>query len=173
MRSRFYMRSSRRRAFTLIEMSVVIVILGTVSALAVASMIVAMREFDHSRESLPWLMTRSRLEEQFRQDIHAAQSVSQGGESTTLQLQAVGVDRESVLYRTEGHSLHREASVDGKIVSRQQFRLGKLVSVTFQIHSEEVVIAQLTLTHQASKAVDSPPVRTESIAAVLLRGVTP
>lgn len=113
----------RRLGFTLLEMVAAIAIGAMV--LAIITIVVArmMRMEQKTRSQVMQLDSVSRLANQFRDDVHAADDVMIADKNPALTLTIDEPEKAKIEYKVDGRILNRLEERAGQVVGREGFRL--------------------------------------------------
>jgi type II secretory pathway pseudopilin PulG len=151
-----------RRGYTLIEMVIVIGAAMLIMGL-VGSLLGALFKVERgSRAAVNDATTVSRLARQFREDVHASESLkTTTPKPSGIGLELIGIDGATTAYLVDGGRLIREASREGKVRAREAYAIERLGPLTFGVEGKR---AWLILARHVEEGagVSRPEVRVEA-----------
>jgi prepilin-type N-terminal cleavage/methylation domain-containing protein len=158
-----------RRAFTLIEILVVITVGSVLMGVAVVMLAALLKSEGSSRRHLEYCTILNRLDDQFRDDVHAAAKATPGERGEALELVMPEPGAKLVRYRFEPGEIVREESEGEKILGRESFTLPEEVSAKFEQKQEGE--SSMLILRVEPKAIDGGKIHypASSIEAVLSR----
>ncbi|MGW8256391.1 MAG: prepilin-type N-terminal cleavage/methylation domain-containing protein [Thermoguttaceae bacterium] len=124
---------NRLRAYTLIEMLLVIVIGSTLAAISVLLLISLLKSQHTGREHFEYSRTITRLGEQFRGDIHAAADVINENNPLRIELLPKPPKTEKICYQCYKDHIDRLVSENEKILGRESYFLPEAVEASIQV----------------------------------------
>jgi prepilin-type N-terminal cleavage/methylation domain-containing protein len=151
-----------RRAFTLIEMLVVLTVGSAAIGIAISALFALMRTERVGRERIPQVSVLSQLAEQYRNDAHSARQTTI--DDTTVQQHFDLADGRSATYCVGTDAVERlERSADKKI-RRETYFLPEGTVATFTVDSKSTPsVASILMASNPDAATK----RTWQIAAIL------
>lgn len=163
-------RRSNRRAFTLVEMMVVISVGSVLMGLALGMVHRTMRAESTVRTHARVERTAARLSRQFRHDIHEAESVLLDQQSDVPLLQLILPDQRPITYRIESSSLLRQQQHSDEQTHRELFSFPDNYSLQFAELSKPPR-ATLTLEHDTKLVGIDPKIKlhVEAVIGQFLR----
>jgi len=158
---------SRRRGISLIEMIAVIGVGAVMMGLAVTLLYGLLRAEGSGREHVRQSSVLGRLADQFRRDVHAANTVA--GVSDDQRWQFELAPGRTVTYRFQPGTLTRTEQVDAAPERRESYALRSGTTATIRIPANtQPAIVSLRI-EPAAEASGQPAGRTIQIDAVLAR----
>jgi prepilin-type N-terminal cleavage/methylation domain-containing protein len=156
---------NQRRGFNLIEMTAVMSVGAVMMGVAVTLLYGLLRTEGSGREHVHRQSVLGRLADQFRRDVHAAQTVAAAADGEGRQFELA--PGRTVTYRAQPGALTRSEQVDGKIERRESFALPPGSTATIQIPANtKAAIASLRIVPSAGPS-GQPAHRIIQIDAVL------
>jgi prepilin-type N-terminal cleavage/methylation domain-containing protein len=111
----------RWHGFTLMEMMVVLVVDAALAGMALLVLVTAMRYQSDAGQETQCRASFTRLAEQFRADVHAAEGCQASDDSRGCQFRSAGGRR--IEYRLEGEQVMRTVREHERFVARDAFAL--------------------------------------------------
>jgi hypothetical protein len=123
----------RRRATTILEMVVVMVILAVLTAVGTVLLATLIKHFGRQRGSYDEVRAASRLAESLRDDAHEATSatVSAVGQDAQTKLMLATADGAMIEYAVVARGIDRAVREGDRVTAREFFRLPSLKSARF------------------------------------------
>lgn len=110
----FGIRYPVRRGISLAEMLVVIALLGGMAVVATQTMMLFMGADTAVANDAALLLNLERLEDRFRQDVHAASRAEVADEPARQTLRLSGEERDEIRYISEENRIIRETVINGQ-----------------------------------------------------------
>jgi prepilin-type N-terminal cleavage/methylation domain-containing protein len=155
-----------RRGFSLIELIVAMVIASTIFGLSVELLMLAKRETATGRERTMSAANLLRLGEQFRADVHAADTVSEAIKAGDRVLWTIEMpDDERVEYAPNADGLHRTEYRGDKVHARDVFVV-PAAGVRLELKPAEKPVEAILLIKQGGSAAGDPESELRIEAAV-------
>lgn len=138
------------RGTTLIEMIVVLAVSSAVFGIAGSLFYTLLTGRGDGRQALERQMDQSRLAEQFRRDVHAADTGEAAAEEvSTLKLTLHG--ERTVEYRYENERLLRREKQGDQLVRQESYRLDRATEVRFEVEQAgEASFVRFVCTEEAA-----------------------
>ena len=153
----------RRQGHTLVEMIAAMAAGAVLSAVAIALIVILLRSAGVARDHIRKSAVESRLAEQFRRDVHAADSIDieDSGLAWTLTLGP----KHTVDYRIDANWLERSEKGDPDIARRETYVLPPDHTATLQMPEPPIVTLSIVPTSTTIDAKSRSSVRFDAIMA--------
>jgi prepilin-type N-terminal cleavage/methylation domain-containing protein len=122
----------KRRAFTLIEMLVVITVSSALMGVAIVMLVALLKSEGSSRHHLEFCNILNRLDDRFRDDVHAAAQAALGEKGDALELTMPEPGKTLVRYRLLPGEISREEVEGGKTLRQESYSLPEEVKASFE-----------------------------------------
>jgi prepilin-type N-terminal cleavage/methylation domain-containing protein len=157
---------TKRGAFTLVELLVVISVLAVILPMAGGTIVFLLRAQSQSAESLRDAMAITQLSHTFRSDAHAARTARAPADSAGAVLELD--DARTIVYRAEPNGIVSRTVRRGEVVERrEQFRIGA-AHPKFKIADAGREVAVTISPKSRASAVDDA---TESTAGIRIAAI--
>jgi len=153
----------RRQGYTLIEMVVAMAVWSVLSGVAIGMIVVLLRSEGVARDHIHQSAVESRLADQFRRDVRAAETidVDDSGVEWTFTL-----DPEHVItYRVDSNWLERSETADRSMQRQETYVLPPDHTATLEMPDPPIVSLSIVPTSKTIDTKPRPTVRFEAIMA--------
>jgi prepilin-type N-terminal cleavage/methylation domain-containing protein len=162
-----------RRAFTLIEMIVVISVSAAMMTIAISVLLVLFRAERSGRAHVAQAESLERLADQFRRDVHASPHATLKGK-TGHRWQFDSAGNRTVRYMTDADSLWREEEIPSKNARTEPYMLPKDSAATVEINrSANPPVVTLTIRPKDAALGTGQQFRIEAVLGRDLRFALP
>lgn len=160
-----------RRAFTLIEMIVVLTVGSVLTGIAISLLVVLLRAEQTGRDHVENNTVIRCLADQFRRDVHAATKRPEINGHGVVRFATAGP---VVQYTIDGRDVHREKIMADKSVGRrEEYRLPKNWAATVETDAAATpAVVRLTLAPQDAALRSAHEIRVEAVLGRDFRFVT-
>jgi prepilin-type N-terminal cleavage/methylation domain-containing protein len=158
----------KRRAFTLIEMVAVIAVSSAIAGVGVVMLVALLKSEGSSRRHYELCKNLGRLDEQFRDDVHAAAAARLDASGCDLELALPAPSKTLIRYQCQPREITREEIEGEKTLRRESYPLPEEVKTSLERQTEgavTTVILQIEPKEVVGSKIRYPSTRIEAVLA--------